>query len=73
MVGTSLSVLIRIELSSPGGFFIDGQIYNSILTLHALVMIFFIVMPALVGGFGNWILPLILGAPDISLPRINAA
>lgn len=72
LVGTGFSLLIRLELSKPGGFFGAGALYNTVITVHALVMIFFIVMPAMVGGFGNWMLPLILAAPDISLPRLNA-
>jgi cytochrome c oxidase subunit 1 len=72
LLGTSLSLIIRLELSFPGNFLLSGQFYNSIITLHALLMIFFIVIPALVGGFGNWMFPLMLAASDISLPRLNA-
>jgi cytochrome c oxidase subunit 1 len=53
LLGTGFSLIIRLELSSPGSFFGSGQLYNSVITLHALIIIFFIVMPALVGGFGN--------------------
>jgi cytochrome c oxidase subunit 1 len=53
MVGTSLSQIIRLELAKPGFFIGDGQLYNSIITAHALLMIFFIVMPTMIGGFGN--------------------
>lgn len=70
--GLSLSFVLRIELAKPGFLLGDGQIYNSILTLHAIFMIFFIVIPALVGGFGNWLIPPSLGAPDISFPRLNS-
>lgn len=72
--GSVLSILIRFELSSPGGylFFGSGQVYNSVLTMHGVLMIFFIVMPILIGGFGNWMLPLILGAPEMAFPRVNA-
>jgi cytochrome c oxidase subunit 1 len=54
-IGTAFSVLIRLELSSPGVAFLSGdaQLYNVIVTAHAFVMIFFMVMPVLLGGFGN--------------------
>ena len=72
LVGGYLSFMMRLELAEPGiQIFETGHQFNVFASMHGLIMIFFLVMPALIGGFGNWFVPIMIGAPDMAFPRMN--
>ena len=87
IIGGAVSGMMRAELAAPGiqylGYFaellgtadpsFDQQLHlwNVLITAHGLIMVFFMVMPAIIGGFGNWFVPIMIGAPDMAFPRMN--
>jgi cytochrome c oxidase subunit 1 len=70
MIGGSMAMIIRAELFMPGLQLVEPDFFNQMTTMHALIMVFGAVMPAWV-GFANWLIPMMVGAPDMALPRMN--
>ena len=69
-LGGGMAMLIRAELFIPGLQLVEPNFYNNMVTNHALVMIFGAIMPA-AAGMANWMIPMMIGAPDMALPRLN--
>jgi cytochrome c oxidase subunit I len=69
-IGGAMAMIIRLELFQPGLQYVQPGFFNSMTTVHALVMIFGAVMPAGV-GLANWLIPMMIGAPDMAMPRMN--
>jgi cytochrome c oxidase subunit I len=71
LVGMTLGLLMRLEMLTPENTIITPQTYNTFFTLHGIIMIFLVVIPALPAVFGNFLLPLMIGAKDVFFPRLN--
>ena len=70
LTGGAMAMIIRAELFMPGLQLVEPDFFNQMTTMHALIMVFGAVMPAWV-GFANWMIPMMIGAPDMALPRMN--
>jgi cytochrome c oxidase subunit 1 len=71
LIGGVFALLLRFKLLQPGPFFVDAISYNRLFTLHGVVMIFLFLIPAIPSAFGNFVLPLMIGARDVAFPRLN--
>jgi cytochrome c oxidase subunit 1 len=72
--GALLATAIRIEMAYPGSPFFNGDSlrYLQVITAHALIMVFFVVVPIFFGGFANFLLPYHVGSKDVAFPRLNS-
>jgi cytochrome c oxidase subunit 1 len=68
---TTLGLILRLKLMTPGNTMLSPQQYNAIFTLHGVIMVFLVVIPSIPASFGNIFLPLHIGANDVSFPRLN--
>ena len=70
ILGGAFAMIIRAELFQPGIQLVEPEFFNQMTTLHGLIMVFGAIMPSFV-GLANWLIPLMIGAPDMALPRMN--
>ena len=70
LIGGAMAMVIRAELFQPGMQVVDPNFFNTMTTMHGLIMVFGAIMPGMV-GLANWQIPLMIGAPDMALPRMN--
>ena len=71
LAGGLLALLMRTQLATPNEEFLTRDSYNQVMTIHGTTMIFLVIVPIL-AGFGNYLLPLMIGARDVAFPRLNA-
>ncbi len=70
LTGGIMALLLRVELFQPGLQVLQPELYNQLVSLHGLIMVFGAIMPAFV-GFANWMIPLMVGASDMAFARMN--
>jgi cytochrome c oxidase subunit I len=72
-VGGSFAMLIRLELATPKGDLVEADTYNKLFTMHGIIMLFFFLIPSIPAVFGNFLVPLMVGAKDLAFPKLNLA
>src|SRR5580765_270593 len=72
-VGGLFATLIRLELLTPQGDLVQAETYNKLFTMHGVTMIFFFLIPSIPAVFGNFLIPIMIGARDLAFPRLNLA
>ena len=73
LIAGTIALLMRFELLTPASDFVSPHTYNVLFTLHGSLMVFFFIVPGLAASFGNFLIPLMIGAPDVSFPKLNLA
>ncbi|TAF08219.1 MAG: cytochrome c oxidase subunit I, partial [Nostocales cyanobacterium] len=72
LIGGLMAIALRTELATPDSDFLDPNLYNAFMTNHGTIMIFLWIVPSAIGGFGNYLIPLMIGARDMAFPKLNA-
>src|SRR6202451_2949315 len=70
-LGGMFAVLIRLELATPAGDLVESNTYNKLFTMHGIIMVFLFLIPSIPAVFGNFLIPLMIGAKDVAFPRLN--
>jgi len=73
LVGGVFALILRLEHLTPDSTIVSANMYNQLFTLHGVVMVWLFLIPAIPTGFGNFFLPIMLGAKDVAFPRLNLA
>jgi cytochrome c oxidase subunit 1 len=71
LVAGVFALMLRYELLTPASDFVQPHTYNVLFTLHGSIMVFFFIVPGLAASFGNFLIPLMIGAPDVAFPKLN--
>src|SRR5436190_17781892 len=70
-LGGAFAVMIRLELLTPAGDFVQAETYNRLFTMHGVIMVFFFLIPSIPAVLGNFLVPIMIGARDLAFPRLN--